>query len=295
MMGDMRRLGWLIVLGTVGCHSAAPSAPAPGSKQYPLRGVVQSVNAAQQEISLTNEDMPGFMGPMTMEYKVTDAAAVGELHAGDKISATLLDDGPADASGAMRLVNVVVLSQAKPDYLPAVQYHVPAVGDAVPDFVLLNEAGKKVSLKQLRGKAVALTFIYTRCPLTDYCPRMTHNFAEMEKALEADRALYGKTHLLSVSFDPENDTPAVLKSYGAAYAGGGAETFAHWDFAAPSVKELQPMEQWFDVGVTPGGGGGLQHSLSTVVIGKDGKVVGYWPSNDWTVQDVLAKMKAAAG
>jgi protein SCO1/2 len=86
-----------------------------------------------------------------------------------------------------------------------------------------------------------------------------------------------------------------LKSYGAAYTGRfAAETFAHWEFAAPSVKELPQMEQWFDVGVTPGGGGALQHSLSTVVIGKDGKVVGFWPTNDWAVEDVLAKIKAAS-
>jgi protein SCO1/2 len=235
------------------------------------------------------------MAPMTMEYKVTDPAAVQEMHVGDAISATLLDDADANASGDMRLANVVILTQGQPDYKPAVQFHVPAVGDQVPDFVLLNELGKKTSLKALRGKVVVMTFIYTRCPLSDYCPRMSHNFAEIDKALAADKALYMKTHLVSVSFDPEYDTPKVLKSYGAAYTGRfAAETFAHWEFAAPSVKELPQMEQWFDVGVTPGGGGALQHSLSTVVIGKDGKVVGFWPTNDWAVEDVLAKIKAAS-
>jgi protein SCO1/2 len=91
------------------------------------------------------------------------------------------------------------------------------------------------------------------------------------------------------------DTPKVLKSYGAAYTGRYAqETFDHWEFAAPTVKELPKMEQWFDVGVTPGTSGTLQHSLSTVVIGKDGKVVAFWPTNDWAVQDVLAKIEAAS-
>jgi protein SCO1/2 len=123
---------------------------------------------------------------------------------------------------------------------------------------------------------------------------MSKNFAEIDKALEGDASLYAKTHLLSVSFDPAYDTPKVLKSYGAAYTGRYVkETFDHWEFAAPSVKELPAMEQWFDVGVTPGDSGSLMHSLSTVVIGRDGKVVAFWPTNDWAVQDVLAKVKAA--
>jgi len=288
---------WIAGLGAavlVGCH-AAPEGKRPGGKQYPIRGVVQRVDASHQEISLTNEDIPGFMVPMTMDYKVADPAAIGELHSGDKISATLLDDGPSDASGTMPLINVVILSQAKADYLPKVQYHVPAPGDEVPDFVLLNEMGKKMSLRSLRGKVVALTFIYTRCPLSDYCPRMSHNFAVIDKALAADPKLYRETHLLSVSFDPQYDTPKVLKSYGAATTGRYAnETFAHWDFAAPPVAELPKMEQFFDVGVTPGDSGTLQHSLSTVVIGKDGKVVAFWPTNDWSVDELLTKMKAAS-
>jgi protein SCO1/2 len=281
----MKRSVWLLVLGMLGCHGA-PSAPT--GKQHPVRGVVESVNAGTQEIALNSEEIPGYMAPMTMTYKVTDPAAIQEMHVGDKISATMLDDASSDASGEMRLNDVVLLAQARADY--------PAAGDAVPDFVLLDQSGKKVALKLLRGKVVVMTFIYTRCPLSDFCPRMSRNFAEIDKALQGDASLYAKTHLLSVSFDPAYDTPKVLKSYGAAYTGRYAkEMFAHWEFAAPSVKELPAMEQWFDVGVTPGQSGTLQHSLSTVVIGQDGKVVAFWPTNDWAVQDVLAKVKAAAG
>jgi protein SCO1/2 len=139
-----------------------------------------------------------------------------------------------------------------------------------------------------------MTFIYTRCPLSDYCPRMSHNFAEIDKALQNMR-WYNDTHLLSVSFDPTYDTPKVLKSYGEAYTGQYTKaTFDHWDFAAPAVAELPAMEQYFSVGVTPGEKGTLRHSLSTVVIGKDGKVVAFWPTNDWTVKEVLDKMVAAA-
>jgi len=264
------------------------------TKQYPIRGVVMSTDVANNEVELKHGAIPGLMEAMTMSYHVVDPSATKELHIGDTISAKLLAEQDAAGPMNMRLKDIVIVAQGKPDYLPKVQYHVPAAGEAVPDFALLDQSGKKTSLKALRGKVVVMTFIYTRCPLSDFCPRMSKNFAEIDKALESDASLYAKTHLLSVSFDPAYDTPKVLKSYGAAYTGRFAkETFDHWEFAAPSVKELPEMEQWFDVGVTPGDSGSLTHSLSTVVIGKDGKVVAFWPTNDWAVQDVLAKVKAA--
>jgi protein SCO1/2 len=124
---------------------------------------------------------------------------------------------------------------------------------------------------------------------------MSRNFAEIDKALAVEPALYAKTHLLSISFDPEYDTPKVLRSYGGSYTGKFTqETFAHWDFAAPAASDLQKIEQWFDLGVTSGDGGSLTHSLATVVVGKDGKVVAYYPTNEWTPAEVVAKTRAAA-
>ena len=154
----------------------------------------------------------------------------------------------------------------------------PAPGDAVPDFTLRNQDGRLVRLGQFRGKVLLVTFIYTRCPFADFCPKMSSNFAEIDKGLAADKSFYGRTHLLSVSFDPEYDTPKVLRSYGGAHTGRFTdEDFAHWDFAAPSVAELTQVEQWFDVGVTGTSidPGSIQHSLSTVLIGKDGKVIAW--------------------
>jgi len=165
----------------------------------------------------------------------------------------------------------------------------------VPDFRLLNQSGRTIHLAQFKGRVLLLTFIYTRCPLGDFCPRMSRNFAEIDKALAADPALYAKTHLLSISFDPKFDTPAVLKSYGGAYTGlYTKERFAHWDFAAPPADELAALTQFFNVGVTPGEGQSLTHSLSTVLIGKDGKVAAWYPTNEWTPAEVLTAIKTAA-
>jgi protein SCO1 len=280
----------------IGCRGTANSPTAnPTPQQYPMRGIVVSTDPAGGEVTLKHDAVPGLMEAMTMSYRLEDPSALSELHPGDLITAALLADHDAAGPTNMRLKNIVIIAQARPDYKPAVQYHVPTSGDVIPNFTLLNQSGRKIDLQQFHGKVVVMTFIYTRCPLSDFCPRMSHNFAEIDKALQASPALYNQTHLLSVSFDPTYDTPKVLRSYGSAYTGRYInETFQHWDFAAPSVTELPKMEQYFDVGVTPGESGTLQHSLSTVVIGKDGKVIAFYPTNDWTTAEVLAQIHTAA-
>lgn len=280
----------------MGCHKSTQASAEHGTaKQYHLRGTIMGLEQNKGRVVLNHEAVPGFMEAMTMPYRLEDLSVMSELHPGDRITATLLVDEGPDGPDNARLRDIVVIAQARPDYKPAVQYHVPAIGETVPDFTLLNQSARKISLEEFRGKVVVMTFIYTRCPLADFCPRMSRNFAEIDKALQADPALYAHTHLLSVSFDPKYDTPKVLRSYGGAYTGKYVnETFAHWDFAAPSEAELPKMEQFFAVGVTPGENATLQHSLSTVVLDKDGKVAAFWPGNEWTVDEVLAKVKAAA-
>jgi protein SCO1/2 len=285
-----------VTLAAIGCHGPTNSSTSDArSGQYPIRGTVVSTDPATGKVTLKHDDIPGLMPAMTMPYRLEDPSALSELHRGDLITATLLADRDAAGPRNLRLKEVVIIAQARPDYKPQVQYHVPAPGDAVPNFALLNQFDHKISLQQFRGKVVVMTFIYTRCPLPDYCPRMTQNFAEIDKALHADPRLYSHTHLLSVSFDPANDTPSVLRSYGSAYTGSdGDQAFQHWDFAAPALPELPKMEQYFDVGVTPGENGTLQHSLSTVIIGRDGRVVAFYPTNDWTIAQVLAMIESAA-
>jgi len=264
-------------------------------KTFPIRGKIVSVDTKGGTVDLDHEAVPGFMDAMTMTYKLKDPSVASELHPGDRITAKLLVRQTADGYDDAELDEIVVTAQARPDYKPPVNYHVPSAGDAVPDFKLINENGRTIHLAQFKGRVLLLTFIYTRCPLADYCPRMSRNFAEIDKALAADPTLYKETHMLSVSFDPKYDTPAVLKSYGGAYTGLYVkERFEHWDFAAPPVDELAAMAQFFCVGVTPGDAGTLTHSLSTVLIGKDGKVRAWYPTNEWTPTDVLAAMKSAA-
>jgi protein SCO1/2 len=280
-----------------GCHTGHQNASAteasPSFKIYKLRGKVVSTNSTSGEVILDHEAIPGFMDAMIMPYKLKDASIVSELHPGDVITADLLVSQDADAD--VVLDHIVVVAQGKPDYKPAVVYHVPAPGDQVPDFALRNQDGHEIHIKQFRGKELLITFIYTRCPLPNFCPRVTHNFAAIEKQLSTDPALYAGTHLLSVSFDPEHDTPARLRAYGVQYIGSDAKTaFVHWDFGVPQKPILAEMARYFDLGMTAGPDDSITHTLSTTLVGRDGKVVRFYPGNDWTPEQVVADVKQAA-
>jgi protein SCO1 len=284
----------LLVLLPSGCHSSpAPTAASPPQKIFSIRGNVVSTDTTH--VNLDAEAVPGFMEAMTMPYKVKDPSVISELHPGDRITAKLLVQRDAAGFRDPELEDIVVIAQARPDYKPPVQYHVPKAGDTVPDFHLRNQSDRIIQIDQFKGTIVLLTFIYTRCPLADFCPRMSRNFTDIDKSLASDPALYRQTHLLSISFDPAYDTPKVLRSYGGAYTGNYTkEKFTHWDFAAPSEKDLPALTQFFNVGVTSGDNESLNHSLSTVLLGKDGKVVAWYPTNEWKPADVLTAIRDVA-
>ncbi|MGD0731866.1 MAG: SCO family protein [Terracidiphilus sp.] len=282
----------LVVLA--GCRSGQKVGTQPGGgpnfKVYKLRGKVVATDSAKGEVTLNHEAIPGFMDAMTMPYKLKDASVLGELHPGDVITADVLVSQDPDSD--VLLDHIVVVAQGRPDYRPAVAYHVPAPGDSAPDFKLKNQDGRTIHLGQFRGQALLVTFIYTRCPLPDFCPRVTRNFAEVHKRVEADPALRGKTHLLCVSFDPEHDTPERLRAYGATYIGSDAKSaFADWDFAVPEKPVLLEMAKWFDVGISHGADDSITHTLSTTLMDANGKVVRFYPGNEWTVADVMADLK----
>jgi protein SCO1/2 len=284
----------LAIVALSGCHSSPkPDQQSPANsnfKVYKLRGKVVSTNPATGEVTLDHEAIPGFMDAMTMPYKLKDPSILGELHPGDTITADVLVS--QDANADVLVDHIVVIAQSKPDYKPTVFYHVPEPGDTVPDFKLRNQDGRAIHLDQFRGKTLLVTFIYTRCPMPNFCPLVTHNFAVIDRQLAATPVLYGKTHLLCVSFDPEHDTPARLRAYGATYIGSeGRNAFAHWDFAVPSKPELLEMAKYFDVGITQGEDDSITHTLSTTLIGPRGKVAQFYPGNEWTPEQVVADVK----
>jgi protein SCO1 len=297
MQGLLRGLVWPFVMlfgfgALQGCQSGnsggdeQPAAVPNAAANYQLRGVVVSADVAKGVVTVDSEAIPGLMGAMTMPYKLAQPGVASELHPGDHITARLR----ISESGSV-IDQVDVTLQAKPDYKPSKSYNVPAPGQTVPNFKFLNQSGRAIAVDQFRGKVLLVTFIYTRCPLPDYCIRMSRNFSTIQKQLASDPQLSSKTHLLSISFDPAYDTPKVLHSYGTTYAGNAA--FSYWDFAAPAPAELDAVEQFFDVGVSSGSNNTLTHSLSTAVIAPDGKIFRWYPNNDWTPTAVMDDVKQA--
>ena len=258
-------------------------------RRYRLKGTVVQVDKAQQHLVVDHEEIPGFMGAMTMPYPVVDPQTLEKLSPGDQITADVVV-----TSNEIHLENVVVVKKSDGKTSPAGAQLQPSDQNApVPDFTLVNQDGKRVRLADYRGKSVLLTFIYTRCPLADYCPLMTHNFAEIEKNIEKSPELYAKTHLISISFDSQYDTPKVLRNYARAFvADRGQQTFEHWEFATIPAAEKKDVTKFFDVFVTQEQGQ-VVHSMSTAIISPDGHMYKAYNGNDWKPADVLMDLNAS--
>ncbi len=167
-------------------------------------------------------------------------------------------------------------------------------GDEVPDFTLVNQNGQTIQFHEFRGKPLLLTFIYTRCPFPDYCPRMSTNFAQVMLQLQKDPKAFGQAQLLSISIDPEHDKPAVLRSYGERYVGRVDPRFAHWEFVSGSTEQVRKVADFFGLAYNQKDGQ-IVHGLVTVLIGRDGKVVKVYSGSDWKPDQVAADFIAATG
>lgn len=238
------------------------------------------------------------MDAMAMPYKIKPAATLTHLIPGDSISAEVVVASSAAKKDAdyipeYWLENVKVLSKIDPAHAPAANaLHTPAPGEDVPDFSFTNQSGKRISLKQYRGNILFVTFIYTRCPFPDFCPRMSSNFADIYKQAAANSALSG-AHLLSISFDPQHDTPKVLRDYGFSVAHTREPAlFDRWTFAAPTAADLPGIANFFALTVQPEGGT-ITHNLSTAVIGADGKIVKWYHGGDWQPSDLIKDATSA--
>jgi protein SCO1 len=266
------------------CHRSKTEATT--AKRYPFTGRVISIDAKSESALIDGDLVQGFMEPMAMSYKVKPASTLSQLAPGDSIAAEVVVIEPEnrDAEQEYWLENVKVTAHAKnPPAKGPTSFHMPEAGEQVPDFALTNQDGKHISLDQYRGKVLVVTFIYTRCPFPDFCPRMSSNFDAIYKQLGND----GSTHLLSISFDPEHDKPKVLRDYGFSVAHThDAALFRRWEFAVPSQADLPKIADFFALTVQPEGGM-ITHNLSTAVINPDGKIAKWYHGGDWQVSDLM--------
>ena len=285
-----RRLIMLLIAGIVFGACASQQPDQNRGQRYELKGKIVSFNKAQQQVLIQHEAVPGFMEAMTMPFTLKEDAAFDVMRAGDVIHATLVVDDERT-----RLENPIITqaieggsgSKATSDE----GLSEPEIGASVPEVALVNQDGKQINLQQYRGRALVLTFIYTRCPLPDYCTLMSNNFAEINRELNKSPEFGAGAHLLSLTLDPAHDTPKVLRSYGAAHTENYQnEKFARWEFATGDPKEIQRAANFFGLSYTKEGEE-IVHSLRTAVITPDGKLYKMYRGNDWKPADVLRDLR----
>ena len=279
---------WLVCLCLLLAFSSACKH---GGKRYAFKGKVVSIDKNAGTADIDGEPIAGFMDAMVMPYTVKPAATLDQLQPGDAITADVVVE-----TDKYWLENVKVTGHSAPAAAPSAM-RVPAPGDEVPDFKLINQNGERVSLHQYRGQTLVLTLIYTRCPFPDFCPRVSHEFAALDRQLRADPGRYGKTHLLSISFDPVHDTPKVLRAYGFSLAGSREKDpalFKRWEFAAIPQGELPEFANFFALTYKEEGGL-ITHSLSTAVIGPDGKILKWYHGAERQAADLLQDVGAGVG
>ncbi len=278
---DVGAIGFmLLVAAFAGCRR---------TKSYPLQGEVVSKNTKTSEITVNHGDIPGFMPAMTMPYRVNNPGLVEEVQPGDKIAAEVIvsKDGNGYWLEDVRITDESGRGQIKPPAAPRML--VP--GERVPDVALINQDGRTIHLADFAGKALLVTFIYTRCPMPNFCPRLSSQFARIHNELKKKPSDYGKTHLLTISFDPKYDTAAVLRKYGLAYLDGDENGFAHWDFASTDAKDLDRLAQAFGLQYEVEDNQ-ISHSMNIVLITPDGTVAKFW-STDWTWTELMESMQGA--
>lgn len=269
----------LVLLSVAGACSRA--------RRYELQGQILAIDAGRQEITVKHEDVKGFMPGMTMPFKVKDRRVLADRRPGELIKATLV---VADSTG--HLEDVVRTGEAP---MPADAPNATAApplepGTTVPDVQFLDQNGRSRRLSEWRGKTLAVTFVYTRCPLPDFCPLMDRNFAAVQRTFAADAHLAGRLHLLSVSFDPEYDSPDVLRVH-ANRARANDET---WTWLTGDRDVIDKFAGLFGVSIIRGDRPlqEITHNLRTAILDRDGRLVKIYNGNEWKPEELLAELRA---
>jgi protein SCO1/2 len=254
-------------------------------RHYVLTGRVVSKVPATHTVVVDHDDIPGFMSAMTMPYPVEERFDVSKIAPGDRIRARVI----VKADQRYWLDDIVVTDSSHREQI-ATEGRQLSPGESVPDVELLNQDGKPIHLSNFRGKALLLTFIYTRCPMPTFCPRISSLFASVNRELAKSPKEYERTRLLSISIDPKYDNPSVLHKYGLAYLRNDPAGFSHWQFATPSPVNLKKLADAFSL-LYEEEDNQISHTMSTVLVGPDGRVAKEWIMSDWTTDEALSAIR----
>lgn len=278
-----RAIGWisLVLFFGVGCTAR---------HSYEVKGRVVGFGDDGRTIIVQHQDVPDLMPAMTMPFRAADSSRVDGLDSGDEVSFTLTIFRDSSWITNVTKLPPGTLPLAEADtargHLPGSDVPILEPGDTVPAVALTDQNGAPVRLSDYRGKALLITFIYTRCPLPDACPLLSRKFQMLQPELE--KRFGDRAELLSVTFDPEHDTPAVLRDYAERYT----NDLSTWRFATGERAEVDRLTDAFGVSTAPEAGQ-ITHSLTTALIGPEGRVQYIWRGSKWSTDEVLERVESS--
>jgi protein SCO1/2 len=254
-------------------------------------GVVTEIAPSDKKITIKHDAIAGYMSAMTMSFDVKDTNDLTGLARGDGVSFRIVIQGN-DAwidqiKKTGKAINLPITSgpfRSVHDVEPLNE------GDLLPDYHLTNQLGQAISTAQYKGQALAITFLFTRCPYPTYCPLMANNFAEVQKKLLATPNAPTNWHLLTVSFDPEFDAPEILKRYAEMHNADPV----HSTFATGALMDITALGEQFGLAFWKGEVGIINHNLRTIVIDPSGRVQKIFTGNEWKPEELEAEMVKAA-
>jgi protein SCO1/2 len=263
-------------------------------KHYALRGRV--IAKASNQVTVSQEEIPGFMPAMTMPYTVKDPEAMQQVQPGEFITADLIvTRGNKDHW----LENIVVIGTGRESVSTTtdanaieVENGAPVAGQPIPDVKLVNQDRKTIHLSDFKGKVLLVTFFYTRCPFPDFCPLLTSEFASIQRELLKTPDVYKKTHLVSITLDPAYDTAPVLRKYALSYLNNDSSGFAHWDFVSTSPADLATFAAAFGLTYSQTEKQ-FTHNTRTVLVGSDGTVASIWDGTAWRQPELIDAIRRA--
>lgn len=285
------RVAVLAVAGVVLYFCLAPprqrSTLNPPAQTFAVRGIVERIDRDAKQVVVAHEAIGSYMGAMTMPFNVHRFSEVDDLRVGDHVAFRLsVTETESWIDQVVKLADAVSARTAEaptPTPTPSAGRH------PLLSYAFTNELGQPVSLDSFKGQALAITFFFTRCPIPDFCPRLSKNFAEASGALSHLAAAPTNWHFLSVSFDPEFDTPAVLKAYGERYQYNPA----HWSFLTGPKDKITELARLSNVEFAPDSGL-LTHNFRTMIIDAAGHLQMVFPMGGDLSQDIVSEMLKAA-
>ncbi len=289
-----RRLRGGLAAGALALLAAGCSRPEPAGQTYPIRGEIVGFDRPRQVMLIHHEEIPGYMPAMTMEFTAA-GVDLAKLRERQRITAVMGE--PVD--GVFPLTQFKVLETSDDQAVAAGTMALRQdtstrgrnvyreVGEAAPSFTLYNQDGRATQFDHFRGKWVVLNFIFTRCPIADMCPAATARMHALQ--LAARKAGVRDFELVSISFDSAFDTPAVLKTYA---EGRGIDT-SNFSFLTGPENAIRDLLAQFGVIVQPGESI-FKHSLATLLINPEGKIVHRVDGSRWAVEDFLTRLPASA-